>query len=77
MRDGSFRKTATSYWMAPLCENCPERNVRRKSPSSRRLSRRFTDDEEYIEKEIEKVGPFTLMFALRPEHITGKRVKEE
>ena len=35
------------------------------------------DDEEYIEKEIEKAGPFTLMFALRPEHITGKRVKEE
>ena len=31
----------------------------------------------YIEKEIEKAGPFTLMFALRPEHITGKRVKEE
>ena len=39
---------------------------------ARRLSRRFTDDEEYIEREIEKAGPFTLMFALRPEHITGK-----
>ena len=42
----------------------------------RRLSLRFTDDSEYIEEEIEKHGAHTLMFALRPEHITGKRVNE-
>ena len=43
---------------------------------ARRLSRKFTDDEEYIEKEIERSGPATMMFLLRPEHITGKKVKE-
>ena len=43
---------------------------------ARRLSHKFTDDEEYIEKEIERSGPATMMFLLRPEHITGKKVKE-
>ena len=43
---------------------------------SRRLSRKFTDDEAYIEHEIVKSGPRTLMFALVPEHMTGKRVVE-
>jgi len=40
------------------------------------LSRKFTDDDAYIEREIEHAGPRTLMFALVPEHITGKIVKE-
>ncbi|MCR4673095.1 MAG: pyridoxamine 5'-phosphate oxidase family protein [Lachnospiraceae bacterium] len=40
------------------------------------LSRKFTDDDEYIRHEIERSGPGTLMFALVPEHITGKLVKE-
>ena len=40
------------------------------------LSRKFTDDEEYIRGEIERSGPGTMMFALVPEHITGKAVKE-
>ncbi len=43
---------------------------------SRRLSRKFTDDEAYIEHEIIKSGPRTLMFALVPEHMTGKLVNE-
>ena len=43
---------------------------------ARRLSRKFTDDEAYIEHEIEKSGPGTLMFALVPEHMTGKLVNE-
>ncbi len=43
---------------------------------ARRLSRKFTDDERYIEDEIERAGPRTMMFALIPEHITGKIVKE-
>lgn len=42
----------------------------------RRLSRKFTQDEEYIEDEINRAGPRTLMFALVPEHITGKAVRE-
>ncbi len=42
----------------------------------RKLSHKFTDDEEYIEREIKNSGPGTLMFALVPEYITGKAVKE-
>ena len=38
---------------------------------SRRLSRKFTDDEKYIEDEIKKFGANTLVLALEPEHITG------
>lgn len=41
-----------------------------------KLSRKFTDDEAYIADEIRRSGPATCMFALRPEHITGKRIKE-
>ena len=44
---------------------------------SRRLSYKFTSDEGYIEREIARSGEQVLVFALVPEHITGKRVKEE
>ena len=40
------------------------------------LSRKFTDDEAYIQRELERSGPRTLMFALVPEHMTGKIVNE-
>ena len=43
---------------------------------SEQLSRKFTDDAAYIQSEIEKSGPATLMFALVPEHMTGKLVNE-
>ena len=43
---------------------------------SRKLSHKFTNDEKYIEKEILHSGPGTLLFALVPEHISGKTVKE-
>ena len=43
---------------------------------ARRRSRKFTDDEAYIDREIERSGPGTLMFALVPEHISGKLVNE-
>ena len=43
---------------------------------ARRLSHKFTDDEEYIEHEIVRSGLGTLMFALVPEHMTGKLVNE-
>ena len=43
---------------------------------ARRLSYKFTKDEEYIESEIQKSGQGTLLFALKPEHMTGKLVKE-
>lgn len=43
---------------------------------SRRLSYKFTSDESYINREIEKFGKATLVFALSPEHMTGKLVNE-
>ena len=43
---------------------------------SEELSRKFTDDDEYIQQEIDRSGPGTLVFALVPEHITGKIVNE-
>ena len=43
---------------------------------TRRLCRKFTQDGEYIDREIEKSGARTLMFALVPEHISGKLVEE-
>jgi len=41
------------------------------------LSRKFTDDEEYIKREIELHGPSTLLLKLVPAHVCGKLVKEE
>ena len=43
---------------------------------ARRLSYKFTDDDAYIERELKNAGPRTFMFALVPEHITGKLVNE-
>ena len=43
---------------------------------ARKLSYKFTQDDAYIEHEIKNSGPGTLMFALKPEHMTGKLVNE-
>ena len=43
---------------------------------TRRLSRKYTLDEAYIQKEIDSYGHEVLVFALEPEHITGKITKE-
>ena len=42
----------------------------------RRLSYKYTQDSEYIEKEIIQSGPNTLVLELIPEHMTGKKVHE-
>ena len=42
----------------------------------RKLCRRFPMDEEAIEKEIRAAGAAVLVFALVPEHVSGKRVHE-
>jgi len=44
---------------------------------ARKLSYKFTSDEAHIRHEIEHSGPRTLMFALVPEYISGKTIKEE
>lgn len=41
-----------------------------------KLSHKFTQDEEYIQKEIRQSGHKTLLLKLTPEHICGKRVTE-
>ena len=43
---------------------------------TRRLSYKYTLDEAYIQKEIDAYGSEVLVFALEPEHITGKILKE-
>lgn len=42
----------------------------------RSLTRKFTDDEAYIEYEIEKSGPYVLCLEVEIEHMTGKLVNE-
>lgn len=41
-----------------------------------RLSRKFTDDEEYIRAEIQNHADRTVLLRLSPEHISGKLVTE-
>lgn len=41
-----------------------------------KLSLKFTQDMDYIRREIEVYGAGTLLLRLRPEHICGKLVKE-
>ena len=43
---------------------------------TRQLSYKFTQDDEYIEKEIAQSSANTLLLRLVPEHICGKSVKE-
>jgi len=40
------------------------------------LSHKFTSDQDYIQHEIQHSGPGTLLFALVPEHMSGKIVNE-
>lgn len=44
---------------------------------SRALSRKFTDDEAYIDAEVRSAGGRVLVFALTIEHMSGKRVNEK
>ena len=41
-----------------------------------RLSRKFTDDEAYIQEEIRRYGKQTVLLRLRPLHMCGKAVVE-
>lgn len=42
----------------------------------RKMSLKYTTDLSFIQGEIEKYGKETLCYELRPEHITGKKIKE-
>ena len=41
-----------------------------------KLSYKFTQDEEYIQNEIDKYAKATLLLRLTPEHICGKQITE-
>ena len=41
------------------------------------MVKKFTDDEAFLEKELKFFFPVVQCFELTPEHMTGKRVKEE
>ncbi len=43
---------------------------------TRQLSFKYTDDADFIEREIRKSGKNVLVFRLTPQHITGKLVNE-
>ena len=44
---------------------------------TRKLSRKFTADEAYIDDEVRRSGPGVLVFRLIPEHMTGKLVNDK
>lgn len=52
-------------------------NVGTAADFSAKLSRKFTDDENYIKNEIDLYKHETLILKLEPEHICGKRVDEK
>ena len=51
-------------------------NFDRAMAVTRQLSLKYTDDIEYIDREIRQSGKNALVFRLVPEHITGKLVNE-
>lgn len=73
-RDGEWALNIKSVIVFGLIEFVDDRETVYRI--SEALSRKFTDDDAYIAHEIERSGPATLMFALVPEHITGKLVNE-
>jgi len=46
------------------------------SSMARKLSYKFTQDETYIQNEIDRFARETILLKLKPEHICGKKVKE-
>ena len=54
----------------------PVEDHQRSLDISRALSRKFTDDEAYIESEVAGSGAHVACFELIPRHITGKLVNE-
>lgn len=73
-KDGDWALTIRSAVVFGRIEIVEDRD--RMVRAARALSLKFTQDEEYIRAEIERHGDRTFMFALRPEYITGKWVRE-
>lgn len=73
-REGEWALNIRSVIVFGRIEMVQDRDVIRRVCTE--LSRKFTDDEQYIKNEIEHFGPGTLLLALIPEHMTGKIVNE-
>ena len=65
-----FRSVIVFGRMEPVTDTAQAMHI------ARCLSRQFTHDEDYIAREIARAGARTLVCALVPEQITGKRVTE-
>ena len=72
--EGDWAKTYRSVIVFGRVEIVDD--YRRAMDMVRRLSLQFTGDTDYIEYEIERFGEETLVFAIVPEHITGKTIRE-
>ena len=72
--EGDWAKTYRSVIVFGRVEIVDD--YRRAMDIVRRLSLQFTGDTDYIEYEIEHFGEETLVFAIVPEHITGKTIRE-
>lgn len=74
VRDGEWAKNIRSVIVFGRIEFIEDRETTYRISAA--LSRKFTDDDAYIQRELEQSGPGTLLFSLTPEHITGKLVCE-
>ena len=54
----------------------PIKNEQEAMAFIRKLCAKFTDDQEYVEREIAQALDHTLIFTLEVEHMTGKLVNE-
>ena len=73
-KDGDWALTINSVIVFGRVEIIEDRE--RVVELTRRLSYKYIQDEAYIEDEISRFAPATLVLALTPEHICGKRVHE-
>ena len=54
----------------------PNRFIANVELDGKKLARKFTDDEEYLEKELRNALPRVQCLEFAPEHMTGKLVNE-
>lgn len=73
-KEGHWAYTVHSVIVFGRIEQVRDREMIEKV--ARRLSHRFTQDEAYIQREIDTFASRTVLLRLVPEHICGKRVKE-
>lgn len=73
-KDGEWAKDVRSVIVFGKIELITDREKTAEITAA--LSRKFTADEDYINKEIKAFLDATLLLKLTPEHVSGKRVRE-